>query len=630
MQSQNQLLLKLIDTIPDLIFYRDLDGTFQACNQAYAKYADKPINEIIGQNLYGVLKKEEADRYIELDRLVIESGTSHQTDLQLQHPDGSLRTYDTVRTPLRDYQGHITGVAGICRDITEKEHLRTLAQNKEHEYRSLLEASPDPIVVYDLQGKASYANQTFVEKFGWTLEECSDRKTGFVPEENLQETFEMLHKVKRGENFSNVESQRVTKNGDKITVSISGAVYQDLKGSLQGNIITLRDMTQQKKIEAQLQQAQKMEAVGALAGGIAHDFNNLLTAIQGHISIIQLKTELEPLLEKKFSRIEKIIARGANLTKQLLGFARGGKYQIEILDLNRVIDDSLELFARTHKELTIKTQLADKLKRVEADQGQIDQVLLNLYVNAWQAIDDNSKQPTLTIETTNFDIESRNHLQLEPGSYIKIAISDNGCGMDKETQKRIFEPFFSTKQRGSGTGLGLSSVYGIIKNHGGTVTVYSEMKLGSTFNIFLPAASKDITGKEKGTLKVVSGQGTILLVDDETIVREVNDEIISALGYRVLNAGNGEQALEIYRERGEEIDLVILDMIMPEMNGAEVFAKLRDINPEVRVLLASGYSVEGQAARIMAQGCNGFIQKPFTLELLSTKIDEILRREKEI
>ena len=221
-------------------------------------------------------------------------------------------------------------------------------------------------------------------------------------------------------------------------------MYRDSDGNLQGSIITIRDTTLQNKLENQLHQAQKMEAVGALAGGIAHDFNNLLTAIQGHISIIQLKTDLEPFLEKKFSRIEKIIARGANLTKQLLGFARGGKYQIEALDLNQVISDSIELFARTHKELTINTSLAHDLKRIEADHGQIDQVLLNLYVNAWQAMQSNQQGIKLTIETCNFEVDKLHHLELTPGNYVRVSISDNGCGMNSETLKRIFEPFFST------------------------------------------------------------------------------------------------------------------------------------------------------------------------------------------
>ena len=627
MPNKNKTLLTLIDTIPDLIFYRDLDGTFQACNQAYADYANKTIAEIIGQKLHDVLKKEEADRYLELDRIVIESGEHHQADLWLQHPDGSMRCYDTVRTPLLDHQARITGVAGICRDITEKDRLRNLAKAEDYKYRAALEASPDPIVVYNMLGEVDYANPAFTETFGWTREECRGQKLNYVPTENWPETLDMIDKVKRGESFNNIESQRLTKEGDKITVSISGATYRDHDGKLQGSIITLRNTTLQKKLENQLHQAQKMEAIGALAGGIAHDFNNLLTAIQGHISIIQMKTDLEPLLEDKFSKIEKIITRGANLTEQLLGFARGGKYQSEVLDPNQVINDSLELFARTHKEFTITTRLAADLHRIEADHGQIDQVLLNLYVNAWQAMQDQEESSGLTIETSNFKHNSQHHQQLAPGNYVKISISDSGCGMDKKTQKRVFEPFFSTKPRGEGSGLGLSSVYGIIKNHGGTVTVYSEKGVGSTFNIFLPAVSKIVKEMEKVSRKIVTGHDTILLVDDETIVREVNQEILTELGYRVFNACNGRQALDIYQEKGAEIDLVILDMIMPEMNGAEVFTELKKLNPKVKVLLASGYSVEGQAAKIMALGCNGFIQKPFSLELLSNKINGIIRGE---
>ena len=623
MNDYNKTLLKIFDTIPDLIFYRDLDGRYMACNQAYADYAGKTIAEIIGNRLDDVLKKEEADLYLEFDQIVIESGEPHQNDIWLQHPDGNLRLYDTVRTPLRDYQGKITGVAGICRDITEKERLRKLAEAEDYKYRTVLEASPDPIIAYNMRGEVDYANPAFFKTFGWTLEEIEHQKTNFVPKKNLPETLAMIDKVKRGESFNNVESQRFTKQGNTITVSISGAIYRDLDGNLQGNIITLRDTTLQKKLESQLQQAQKMEAVGELAGGIAHDFNNLLTAIQGHISIIQLKTDLEPFLEKKFSRIEKIIARGANLTKQLLGFARGGKYQIESLDLNLVINDSLELFARTHKELTINTNLANDLKRIEADHGQIDQVLLNLYVNAWQAMQSNQNNIKLTIETCNFVIDHQHNQELAAGDYVKISVSDNGGGMNSEIQKRIFEPFFSTKQRGQGTGLGLSSVYGIIKNHRGSITVYSEEGVGTTFNIFLPTITKAAKETDKNSRKIVTGNETILLVDDEAIVREVNEEILSELGHRVFSACNGRQALEIYQEKGSEIDLVILDMIMPEMNGAEVFTKLKELNPKVKVLLASGYSVEGQSAKIMAQGCNGFIQKPFTLELLSNKINEI-------
>ena len=627
MHKQDHLLLQLIDTVPDLMFYRDISGTFLACNLAYANYAGKDISEIIGHKLDQVLPKDEADRYSGLDRAVIKTGKPHQVDVWLKHPDGGIRLYDTIRTPLRDEEGQIVGIAGICRDITEKDRLHKLVIDEDRKYLAVLEASPDSIIVYNMQGEVDYVNPAFIETFGWALDDCKGKKMDFVPEEYWPETLANVEKIKRGESFNNFVSERLTREGKRLNVSISAAVYCDLYRKPQGSVITLRNTTQEKRIELQLQQAQKMEAVGELAGGIAHDFNNLLTAIQGHISIIQLKMDLVPLVEKKFASIEKIIARGANLTKQLLGFAHGGRYQVEILGLHQLIDDSLELFARTHKDLRITTELADDLYRIEADHSQIDQVFLNLFVNAWHAIQASQRNGHLIIEVANFEISASKYLQLPPGSYVKIMVSDNGCGMDKETQKRIFEPFFSTKQRGTGTGLGLSSVYGIVKNHGGFISVYSEKGLGSTFTIYLPAVIKDATKVEERTNTIIKGHGTILLVDDEAIVREVNEEIISALGYQVLSASTGKQALEIYKDKGADIGLVILDMIMPEMNGAEVFESLKKIDPKVKVLLASGYSVEGQAQKIMASGCNGFIQKPFTLETLSGKIDDILHEE---
>jgi CheY-like chemotaxis protein len=368
-----------------------------------------------------------------------------------------------------------------------------------------------------------------------------------------------------------------------------------------------------------------MDSIGLLAGGIAHDFNNLLTAIRGHISIIRIRSELTPLTEEKFTKIEEIVDRGANLTKQLLGFAQGGKYLVEILNPNQVISDSIELFIRTLKEVTITTTLDDDLWNIEADRGQIDQVLLNLYLNAWQAMQDNREPATMTISTTNITITSDIHPGREPGRYIRISISDNGCGMDEETRKHIFEPFFSTKQKHKGSGLGLSSAYGIINNHGGFITVDSKPDHGSTFFIFLPAVDKPLHHSKPDHGQIMTGSATILLVEDEEMVREVNQEIISSLGYQVLAAEDGNQALSIYQERGDEIDLVVLDMIMPGMNGAEVYRRLKIIDPTVRVLLASGYSVEREAAKVMEQGCNGYIQKPFSIKDLSHKIDEILK-----
>jgi len=627
--SYSQNLLKLIDAIPDLIFYRDREGYYQACNQAYAEFIGKPINQIVGRHSNTVQDPEHSRYFLALDRKVINENRPHQEILNLEHADGKTRLYNVCRSPLRDSNGQVLGVAVIAHDITGEEGLRKKAEEENFKYLASLEANPDPMVVYNMEGEADYINPAFTKTFGWSFEECRGQKIDFVPEECWPETLDMIAKVKRGESFRNVETRRYTKEGKIITVSISGAMFRSRDGVLQGSIITLRDITRQKELEAQLNQSRKLEAVGNLAGGIAHDFNNLLTAIRGHISIIQMKSEGLEQTRKRFAQIEEIINQGTNLTRQLLAFARGGKYRVEVLNLNRIINESLELFVRTLKELTISTRLAADLANIEADRGQIEQVLLNLYLNAWQAMHDQPGTARLEIETRNWEVTPREHPRQKPGKYVRISVIDNGCGMDEATRKQIFEPFFSTKPDQSGSGLGLSSVYGIVSNHSGFITVASQPGQGSAFHVFLPASDKieaDVrTEAHDPGENLANGSATILLVDDEEMVREVNQEILEVLGYRVLTAANGDQALALYRKKQKEIDLVILDMIMPDMSGVEVFRKLKEITPEVRVLLASGYSADGEAAEIIDQESTGFIQKPFTIKKLSDRINEILQ-----
>jgi PAS domain S-box-containing protein len=628
MSSYSQNLLKLIDAIPDLIFYRDREGYYQACNQAYAEFIGRPVSKIVGRHSSTIQDPQKSRHFLSLDQKVIRENQPLQQIMSLRHANGETLLYNVFRSPLRSSDGEVLGVAVIAHDITEEEALRKKAEEENFKYLASLEANPDPMVVYNMAGEVDYINPAFTKTFGWSFEECRGRKMDFVPDDCWPETLEMIAMVKRGESFRNVESRRYTRDGRTITVSISGAMFRGQDGVLQGSIITLRDITRQKELENQLNQSRKLEALGNLAGGIAHDFNNLLTAIRGHISIIQMKSEGLEQTRKRFSQIEEIINQGANLTRQLLGFAQGGKYQVEVLNLNRVINESLELFVRTLKELTISTRLAEDLANIEADRGQIDQVLLNLYLNARQAMRNTPGTARLEIETCNCTVTSREHPRQKPGRYVRVSVIDNGCGMDEETRKHIFEPFFSTKADQHGKGLGLSSAYGIINNHGGFITVASRPGEGSAFHVFLPAVDKQPTDSPDSPDprdELVNGSATVLLVDDEEMVREVNQEILGVLGYRVRAAASGPEALAIYREKGSEIDLVILDMIMPDMNGTEVFKKLKEINPEVRVLLASGYSADGEAAEIVGQGSTGFIQKPFTIKKLSDRINEILQ-----
>ncbi len=399
-----------------------------------------------------------------------------------------------------------------------------------------------------------------------------------------------------------------------------------------------RDMTDLKifesekiKLETKLHQAQKMEAIGTLAGGIAHNFNNILMNIQGRVSLIKMDKSPTHDDIRHLASIETAVQRAETLTRQLLAFARGGKYKTAPINLNTLISQENRMFGETRREIRIQESFDDNLWTVTVDQGQIQQVLLNLYVNAWQAMDRGgeihvqTENKTITADT-RAPMENCIDVEIPSGDYVIVSVTDTGTGMDKETCRKIFDPFFTTKPPDQGTGLGLASAYGIIKNHGGFIDICSTKGSGSTFHIYLPATPSNAiahTSSQK-PVPVLTGEGTLLLVDDEKNILDVGKQMLERLGYQLFTAENGEKALEIYRTHQNLIRLVIMDIVMPEMDGEETFNHLKEINPNVKVLLASGYGISGQAAGILAQGCRGFIQKPFTLEELSKKVKKAL------
>ncbi|MFO7569316.1 MAG: response regulator, partial [Smithellaceae bacterium] len=405
----------------------------------------------------------------------------------------------------------------------------------------------------------------------------------------------------------------------------------DFPEHLAGCVQVIEEITAQRKaareklrMETELMQAQKMESIGTLAGGVAHDFNNILMGIQGYVSLLLF--DLNPADERyvKLKKIESQVQSAAHLTRQLLGFARGGQYEVKSTNINELLHESADVFGRTKKEISISLKYEKPIWPVMVDRGQIQQVLLNMYINSWHAMPDGGD---LQLETKNvvLDVEEAAPNGVSAGRYVQITVADTGGGMDEHTRKRVFEPFFTTKEQGKGTGLGLASAYGIIKNHGGWIDVQSEIGRGATFHIYLPAAREVVPGEEPASETIIQGhRETILVVDDEPVNVTVMRELLENLGYRVVCAGSGQEALSIYLIKKDQIDLVILDMIMPGMGGAATFDMLRDINPSVKIVLSSGYDMNGDARRILERGCNGFIQKPFSINELSRKIREVL------
>ncbi|MFZ3045360.1 MAG: ATP-binding protein, partial [Desulfatirhabdiaceae bacterium] len=325
----------------------------------------------------------------------------------------------------------------------------------------------------------------------------------------------------------------------------------------------------------------------------------------------------------KLKRIEESIRSGSALTSQLLGFARGGKYQVKPVNVNNALQETAKMFGRTRKEIVIREQYEKGLWAVEADARQLEQVFLNLYVNAFHAMPGGGEIRLMTENCTIRDVFD-GQVQLKSGKYVKITVADNGIGMDEKTRIRIFEPFFTTRGVGRGSGLGLASAYGIIKNHHGQIDVASKPGIGTTFSIYLPASTKEMEKEEDVCEMFLKGNETVLLVDDEIEMLDVIRDMLHTLGYTTLSASSGKKAIDIYRRKQKDIDIVILDLIMPEIGGREAYESLKNMDPAVRVLLCSGYSTAGKAEEILNSGCNGFIQKPFTSAELSIKLREIL------
>lgn len=514
----------------------------------------------------------------------------------------------------------------FLRDITKRKVAEEALKESEEKYRLLIQNATDSIFIVQ-DGVIKFPNPKTEERYGYSAKELATIPfIEHVHTEDRATVMDHYGKKIRGKESSSTYPVRVIGKDHRELWGEISSVLVEWEGK-PAVLTFVRDITEQKKLESQLFQAQKMEAVGTLAGGIAHDFNNLLMGIQGYTSLMLFNLTPEHPFYGKLKHIEDQVKSGADLTKQILGFARGGRYEIKPTDLNDIVRKTSTMFSRTKKEIIIRCTYEKDLWTTEVDRGQMEQVLLNLYVNAWQAMPHGG---TLHIKTRNVNI-GEDHSSLLPalkaGSYVKISVTDTGVGMDEKTRERIFEPFFTTKEMGRGTGLGLASAYGIVKGHKGTINVMSESGKGTTFHIYLPAAQAEALRDAQPVEKIRKGAETILIVDDEEPILKVSSEILKALGYKVIPAKSGNEAVEIYAKGKEAIDLVILDMIMPEMSGGTTFAFLKMLNPQVKAILSSGYSMNEQAEDIMQQGCQAFIQKPFTIHNLSQKVREVLDSE---
>ena len=518
--------------------------------------------------------------------------------------------YETLRR--QGGQKRYLGSYGVARDISNRKRAEEALQRSEKRYRALFENSPIDTVIVDHEAR--------VTDFNLAKRRSSDRlpKVGDVMYKDYagKHGTGMLGKLKKCMRTGMPEEFPEQRYGDRF-------VHVRISPFSEGAIITSIDITAQKRLEAQFQQAQKIEAIGTLAGGIAHDFNNLLMAVLGNTSLILHDVGPDHPHYERLKNIEEQVRTGAALTKQLLGYARQGQYERQCINLNALVKETAYAFGRTRKDTALHQELADGLYEIDGDKGQIEQVLLNLYVNATEAMPGGGSLFLKTMNLSHEDVTGKLH-DPQPGDYVLLTVADTGIGMDRETQERIFDPFFTTKELGRGTGLGLASAYGVVKSHGGHIEVASKKGRGTTFSIYLPATTKRgetaIGASEQTTIK----SGTILLVDDEKMILDIGGKVLNRLGYHVLRAAGGKEALQVYKEHKDKIDLVILDMKMPDMGGSEVYDRIKGMDPGVRVLLASGYSTDSHVRELLGRGCDGFIEKPYSREELSKTIRAIL------
>lgn len=492
--------------------------------------------------------------------------------------------------------------------------------------QSLVQTSPLAIIALDLEGTVRSWNAAAERIFGWTEAEVIGRRNPVIPDDKWHEFQDYLRLIRSGAVFSDAESIRVRKDGSSINVSVSSAPLIDGKGNIHGVVGVIADITERKHLEEQFLQAQKMEAIGRLAGGIAHDFNNLLTAIIGYSQISLARLHSQDPMRKDIEEVETAGQRAAALTGQLLAFSRKQVVQPQVLALNTLVTDLTKMLQRLiGEDVELETHLDPEAWQIKADRGQIEQIIMNLAVNSRDAMPEGGK---LTIETSNVQLDedyAGTHIDASVGPHVMLAISDTGSGMDKQTESRIFEPFFTTKEQGRGTGLGLSTVYGIVKQSGGSIGVYSEVGRGTTFKVYLPRVEESVDTKA-GKLQddCARGTETVLLVEDSDTVRKLARKLLEEDGYTVLEASSGDDGWQISEQHNGPIDLLLTDVVMPGTSGREIAQRLAARRPRMRVLYMSGYTDDAIVRHRVLDATAPFIQKPFTRDALLRKVREVL------
>ena len=624
-------LATTLQSIGDAVIATDAKGHVQFVNPIAESLTGWKSTEAEGRPLIEVFRiQNEATRRPaeDLNARVLREGVvvglANHTILVTK--DGREIPIDDSAAPIHDKQGHITGVVLVFRDVTLRRRAQRQLEDSESRYRLLFESNPEPMWVYDTQTLAFLAvNHAATAHYGYTAEEFLGMTLRDIrPPEDVPALLEDT-RVATDVLHTDGPWRHRKKDGTIIFVEITAHPIQF--GSARGCLVMANDITDRKDLEEQLRQSQKLEAVGQLAGGIAHDFNNLLTVIEGYAEMVRSEQAPDDPHREPLEEILVAAQRAASLTRQLLAFSRRQVLQPVRLSLNANVASTHRMLSRLLGEhIQIRTNLSSDLRDVWADPGQIDQIILNLAVNGRDAMEHGG---TLTIETGNADLSDSEARKLDtaPGSYVRLSLTDTGHGMDEETQRHIFEPFFTTKEVGRGTGLGLSTVYGIVKQSGGYITVASQPGKGATFSVFLPRArgQSGIAAASSATGPAHATGSTILLVEDDATVQQLVSTMLKSGGYNVIASGNPSEALRICGEFTTPIDLLLTDMVLPDGDGGMVAAQAAALRPGLKVLFMSGYTEHPVLLSPSFDRTTPFLQKPFTKAMLMAKVREALQ-----
>jgi PAS domain S-box-containing protein len=536
------------------------------------------------------------------------------------HVEGRLRLLAVSGSPVNDAFGQRAGGVVLLRDITDRRRSDEALRHSEQRYRELAELLPAAICELDAEGRLTFANRGFAELTGWSREQATGQHyAAFLAPADHDRAAAAMAALGAGERRPGEELELRRADGSTVLAVVHNAPILRA-GVFAGMRAVAVDITERKRLEAQLLEANKLEAVGQLAGGVAHDFNNLLAAILGYAELLRLDGAPGSLAREAGEVIGKAAQRGSELTGQLLGFARRGKHQNAPVDLHRVIREVARLLERTlDRNIRIDLQLDAPEATVLGDPGQLHQVLLNLAVNARDAM---AQGGVLTFRSARLAAAGDDGLSQQ----VQVSVIDTGCGIPEAIRQRIFEPFFTTKPRGQGTGMGLAMAYGIVKNHGGEISVRSTVGQGTTMEILLPlpAQKRKATPTSTSFAALRPGRGRVLLVDDEPLVRQTGRAMLQRLGYEVLEAADGAEAVERYRARSQPIDVVLLDLVMPTMAGRECMAALQALDPAVKVLVSTGYGRDGRVQELLDAGALGFVAKPYMVDDLAALLREAL------